>query len=459
MDNPPGRSDARPIPVDAALTTGREWLAAWQSRYRVPGLAWIVSDRTETRSVDLLGVASMIDRRPLTPAARWQLGSVSKAFTSMAVLQLQRAGHLTVHDPVIDHLPWASQLRPDLLLHHLMTHTGGLPGGHEWTPDSRLESARQGVVGSPQPPPAEYYYSNPGYELLGDVIEQVTATPIDDYLRDRVLHPMGMTASVAAVAPDDYDRDTVGHGARRDDQLDRGQHDQVPVPWFPTCTSDGAIVATPDDVSHYLRFLLNGGSDAVCPADDFAALTGRHVATGEHEWYGYGLTTSTHRGRVRIGHSGQMIGHTCHVVADTTSGIGSAVLSNGIAPITDANEALLSFLADPPTDLPVIDDLAWPTVPTDDATGPDAWAPMVGLYRSYNPWLPTYRVIRHEGRLLLITPSDGSCIELHRLSETTFGLGSATSPDVASFDVMVDDQFLELEVSGLVLGRVRREYT
>ena len=72
-----------------------------------------------------------------------------------------------------------------------MSHTAGLPGGSEWTPDSLLESASQGAVGAPQPPGSPYWYSNPGYELIGDVIESVTGQPLESVLQQRVLAPLG----------------------------------------------------------------------------------------------------------------------------------------------------------------------------------------------------------------------------------------------------------------------------
>ena len=111
------------------------------------------------------GLADRAGMRALDAGQRWQIGSISKAFSSIAVLQLVREGRLSVDDRIVDLLPWAEHLDPGITLHHLMSHTAGLPGGSEWTPDSLLESARQGTVGAPQPPGSPYWYSNPGYEL------------------------------------------------------------------------------------------------------------------------------------------------------------------------------------------------------------------------------------------------------------------------------------------------------
>ena len=126
---------------------------------------------------------------------------------------------------------------------------------------------------APQPPGSPFWYSNPGYELLGDVIESVTGRPLESYLEEHVLRPMGMTHSAASVVTADHGVDVRGHRPPQDDALWRGQTEQTPDVLFPTCTADGAIAATPEDMGDYLRFLLNRGAEDVLGSDDFARLS------------------------------------------------------------------------------------------------------------------------------------------------------------------------------------------
>src|SRR5215203_5804291 len=137
-----------------------EWALNWQSNRRVPGMALIITDRSQTLHLELSGLADRAGMRPVDASQRWQIGSISKAFASIAVLQLQNEGRLCVDDRVIDHVPWASHLDANITLHHLMTHTAGLPGGTAWLPDTLLEAAMQGAVGAPQPPGSPFWYSN-----------------------------------------------------------------------------------------------------------------------------------------------------------------------------------------------------------------------------------------------------------------------------------------------------------
>ncbi len=284
---------------DRSLAETARWVGDWQRLRRVPGVALVVTDSTRTGLVALSGVADAGTRRPLSAEQRWQIGSVSKAFTAIALLQLQAAGQVSVTDPVVAHLPWARHVHQDLRLHHLLTHTGGLPTGSEWSTDSRLETAVQGLVGNPQPPGGGFHYSNCGYEMLGDVVEQLTGVPVEEHLLTHVLRPLGMDGASGSVVAADRTRDVHGHRPPRDDVLWLADTDQVPDQWFPTCTADGSIVATPEDVAVYLRFLLRGETPGVLGREQFDVLRGRHVRVDEAESYGYGLSSYDDVGRPR----------------------------------------------------------------------------------------------------------------------------------------------------------------
>jgi D-alanyl-D-alanine carboxypeptidase len=425
------------------------WLHRWQASRRVPGFALVVSDRTETLHIELSGLADRAGMRPVEPQQRWQIGSISKAFSSIATLQLQREGRLAVTDRVVDHLPWASDLDPGVTLHHLMTHTAGLPGGSEWTPDSLLESARQGTVGAPQPPGSLFWYSNPGYELLGDVIESVTGVPLETHLEQRVLRPLGMDRSSAAVTSADIGLDVRGHRPPQDDTLWRGQSEQSPDAHCPTCAADGSIAATPEDMGHYLRLLLNGQAHGVLGADDFAVLAGRHTRDDEG-WYGYGLRTRQSEQQTTLGHSGGMLGMFADVRVDPERGIGTCLLVNGYCDDDAANARVLQMLCGVPAD-----ELSWPPPNPPADEGPNH--PATGLYRSYNPWAPTLRVVSVAGELLLTDPVGGTTQTLCLESPNRFRLGRPDSPDVVTFDVEVAGRLQQLDVSGCVYGRARRD--
>lgn len=437
--------------MQSRLDDASRWVREWQTSRRLPGVALVVTDRTTTLRVELSGLADRTGMRPLAATHRWQIGSISKAFSSIAVLQLVREGRLSLDDPVVEKLLWAEHLDPGITLHHLMSHTAGLPGGSEWTPDSLLESARQGTVGVPQPAGSPYWYSNPGYELVGDVIEAVTGQPLESCLEQRVLTPLGMTGSTASVTSAHHGVDVRGHRPPRDDAAWRGDTEQTPDTLFPTCTADGAIAATPDDMALYLRFLLAGGTEGVLGQEDFAQLSGRHTPADDG-WYGYGLGTEETSDQTTLGHSGGMVGMFADVQVDRDRGMGTCLLVNGYADVSQANLHVLRQLCGLPTT-----PTTWPRPEQRDDGSNHPYRAVVGLYRSYNPWQPALRVVHAEGQLRLADPVTGGFEVLHPESQTRFRVGRADSPDVVDVEVEIDRRYQRLDLSGCLYGRVRRD--
>lgn len=131
---------------------------------------------------------------PFTPRTIAQVGSLTKQFTAMAVLDLWRQDRLGLNDPVSRHLPEASGPLADRTLHQLLTHTAGLPEycGPDFqrtTLDGLLRCLEaEGAVG----PTGSVSYSNPGYSVLAAVVESVSGTRLDAYLRARFFAPLGM---------------------------------------------------------------------------------------------------------------------------------------------------------------------------------------------------------------------------------------------------------------------------
>jgi CubicO group peptidase (beta-lactamase class C family) len=443
---------------EQAVADAFDWLEDWARLSRIPGLALVVTDAESTRFIGTSGVADRVGDIPVTPQLRWQIGSISKAFTAISLLQLQQSGRLSVTDRLVDHLPWAQHVGPDVTLHSLLTHTSGLPTGSEWCPDSRAETARLGSLGLPGQPGERFHYSNSGYEALGDVVEALTGSPVDRHLEQAVLAPLGMSEARGAISSDGRAGEVRGHRPPDDDQLWRADCEQVPEVWFPSCTADGAIVATPEDMGHYLRFLLRGEQDGVLSAADFAALTAAHAEQDSESWYGYGIATDKARPAV-IGHSGGMVGMYADVRVDRETGIGVCLLINGMGDPVAANRYLLDLLrAD-------VDALPRPTEPeperppqvVDDPKGDPAQEPYVGLYRAHNPWAPVVRVLRKGSDLVLVDPVSGECEQLDRVHDETFRAGGAGSPESVRFDLLIEDEWQQLDRSGCSYYRARRD--
>ena len=136
----------------------------------------------------------------------FEIGSIGKSFTNVALMQLRDEGRLDLHVPVSRYLPWfevQSDYAP-ITTHHLMTHTAGLPSGNDIGTHGLYEAwaLREGRTGAP---PGEYFrYSNVGYKTLGFLLEELDGRPYQDAIQARVLDSSGY----AQLSPRHWVRDT-----------------------------------------------------------------------------------------------------------------------------------------------------------------------------------------------------------------------------------------------------------
>ena len=147
------------------------------------------------------GLADRDKKIPNTAQTRYRIGSVTKQFTAMAILMLQEQGKLNVQDPICDYLTDCPIAWKGITLHHLLTHTSGIPGfteltGYETTkatpspPDQTILRFRDRPLDFP--PGEEWSYSNSNYVLLGKIIERASGQSYEDFLRTNIFEPLGM---------------------------------------------------------------------------------------------------------------------------------------------------------------------------------------------------------------------------------------------------------------------------
>jgi len=159
---------------------------------------------------------------PNTPQTKFRLGSITKQFTAMAVLLLEQQGKLKIADPVCQYVEACPAAWKPLTLHHLLTHTSGIPNFTSF-PDYRKTMMIPSPPGETlrrfkdKPldfdPGAKFSYSNSGYVLLGFIIEKVSGESYASYVTRNILAPLGMsdtgydnTSDVVAKRASGYER-------------------------------------------------------------------------------------------------------------------------------------------------------------------------------------------------------------------------------------------------------------
>jgi len=141
------------------------------------------------------GLANVARNKPFTPETIIDIGSLSKQFTATAILYLEQQGLLSVQDSITQFFDDVPTEKHEITLHHLLTHTSGLPLKHG-SDFEYYETARfiPDVLALPLAfkPGTEYKYSNPAFALLAIIIEQLTHQTLQDFLTTTFFESIGL---------------------------------------------------------------------------------------------------------------------------------------------------------------------------------------------------------------------------------------------------------------------------
>jgi len=300
----------------------------------IPGVSLALTDQKRILHVVTYGFADLEARRPLTPEHLLEIGSISKSFTSIALLQLHDEGRFDPRAPVTTYLPWFKVQTPytPLTPHDLLTHSAALPRDRDDIPSSLYQAVALSdrVVG--EAPGRHFRYSNIGYQVLSYMLEAIDGRPYAEIIRARILEPLGMTHTVPALTHDLRPRLAVGYEDLFDDRPGHPTHPRVPGTWVEYGAGDGCLAATPSDMTAYVRMLLNRGAGQrgrVLSEEGFRLLIQPVIDAGDGWSYGYGLETRKADGHTIFAHSGGMIGYYARIMGDLDGGVGVAQIING----------------------------------------------------------------------------------------------------------------------------------
>jgi CubicO group peptidase (beta-lactamase class C family) len=414
------------------------WLGDFLKRRGLPGMAVAVTNREGEYEFLAKGWAEL-RKRPIEEDTLFELGSIGKTFTAVIALQLADEGLLSLDAPVTDYLPWfevRSEFAP-IAIEHLLLHSAGLIRGTEVTADSRFDVWALRDTQTGFAPGERHYYSNVGYRTLGYALETAAGVPYPELLRTRILDPIGLEQTVPEITVDIRDRMAIGYDRLHDDRTPSPDDPLYPAAWLETGTADGCLAATAGDLAAFARHLLGG------PAEKLTS--GGLLASG-HGWsYGYGLE----RKGSLFGHGGSMPGFASSMLGDLDSGYAVAALMNG-PDEHNATEVVARFVLDlhrgaepkPPGD-------AEPYPPgSPPAPELDEYAALYGRYRSYNPWMPGFRVEQRENGLTA-SLAWGDEKPLTPLGGAEFRVGEEDwSPERLRFDAVIDGRALRANLSG-----------
>lgn len=176
----------------------------------IPGLVLIILKDGEPDRIKGFGFADKSNETPVTGDTLFEIGSLSKAYTALAAVQLEERGLLSLDDPVSKYLPWF-EVKYDgepqvLTIRHCLHQTGGLPWNAitkipKGNADNALEQTVRNVSGMElrTKPGEEFHYSTVNYDIVGAVIQKVAGVSYETYVTENILKPLDLKKTMVGV--------------------------------------------------------------------------------------------------------------------------------------------------------------------------------------------------------------------------------------------------------------------
>jgi CubicO group peptidase (beta-lactamase class C family) len=330
--------------VQQSINLLKVWLDAQRAYEQIPGVsAAVVHDQQVVWSGGV-GFADIERKIPAAPGTAYSICSISKLFTSIAVMQLRDAGKVRLDDPVSRHLSWFNIKRtdpraPEITIEGLLTHSSGLPRESDfpyWTgPDFSFPSRDQVIQRLSNQEtlyPAETYfqYSNLGITLAGEIVAAASGQPYDAYVRQHILAPLGLRSTTPEM-PDAEHGGSLATGYSA--MLRDGK--RVPVGFSKArgIAPAAGFASTAEDLARFASWQFRvlgrkGGEDAL-KSNTLREMQRVHWVDPDFETtWGLGFSVWRSEAKTFVGHGGSCPGYRTHFLLKTDESVATIFMAN-----------------------------------------------------------------------------------------------------------------------------------
>jgi serine beta-lactamase-like protein LACTB len=334
-----GRPQAQPDPPKeyaAAVEPLDHFIAHEVADKRLPALSIALVDDQKVVWARGYGFADADKKKPATADTVYRVGSVSKLFTDIAVMQLVEQGKLDLDAPVTKYLPDfkpISKYDKPITLRMLMSHRAGLvrepPAGNYFDPSVTDLGRTVRSLNETEllfEPGTQTKYSNAGIAVVGLVIEETQKQRFARHLYNRVLDPLGMARSAFEPTPE-LNRDLAAALMWTYDGR------EFPAPTFELGMAPaGSMYSTVNDLGRFISALFAGGKGSGGQVLQAATLqqmlTPQFAKEGEKTGFGIGFSIAELDGHKRIGHGGAIYGFATELAALPDDKLGAVVVTS-----------------------------------------------------------------------------------------------------------------------------------
>jgi len=305
-----------------------------------PGAAVIVVKDGKVIFRKGYGMANLELGVPIEPDMVFRLGSITKQFTAVAMLQLVEQGKVAPDDLVTKFLPDYPTYGHPITIKHLLAHTSGIKS-HTSMPEMwasmRKDLSVQELIDffKYQPmnfiPDTQWAYNNSGYLILGAIIEKVSGQTYEEFLQTSIFSPLGMKQSYYDSTSQIIHRRVAGYDKNKDGFVNAA-YISMTQPY-----GAGALASTVDDLAIWDAALY---TNKIIEQETLQqAFVSHKLADGTSTMYGYGWFLSEYGGRQFIEHSGGIPGFSTYAIRVPDDRVFVAILSNN----SGFNPGILAF--------------------------------------------------------------------------------------------------------------------
>lgn len=345
---------------------------------RIAGSVTLVMQRGKVVRLDAVGYRDLETRTPMTSDTIFQIMSMTKPVTAVAIMMLADEGKLSLNDPVERFLPGFSQLKMEdgkspqrrLRISHLLTHTSGLPGTDPRPLDDDMKRKltladlvdRIPTLSLRSEPGAIVSYSGPGLTVAGRIVEVVSKQPLQRFLQDRLFGPLGMPDTSFFADPKKAARMASVYTREGQRTPLVKSSENIMRPGAKLANPAGGLYSTAEDMAKFHQLILNEGvwngrrllSKAACQTMTQVQSPLPPPGSSDSTTYGYGWAviagpsnTATMMNPGVFGHSGAFGTYGWGDPRRKVVGILMTQLIGGDSVITDAFRTLVNASIDP----------------------------------------------------------------------------------------------------------------
>ena len=290
-----------------------------------PGMTLVLADRDAVQRVVTYGFGDLEGRKPVQPQELFQIGSISKSFVALTLLQLRDEGKLDLDKSIVEYLPWLrikSDFAP-ITTHHLLTHSAGVSAGWEVFPSDPDVGHLAAYA-----PGEHFHYNNMLYEVLGYLAWTLDGRELPEILRERIFRPLGMSQSEPVITIDMREKLVKSHVPFLGDRPFPRDGRLCEAPGIIITSGAGCVASTARDMGAYVQMIANHGQTAggrLVSDQSFELFSRPHILAedfGPGVHYGYGIAVDDLDGNRLLRHTGGMVSFMSSMMVDIDEGVG-----------------------------------------------------------------------------------------------------------------------------------------